>query len=367
MVLFITDGKPTIGETSENALVQQVQSANTGHTRIFTFGIGDEINTHLLDKLVAQTQAWRTYVTADEDIEIKISDLYTKLQSPVLTGLSLDFGGGVEVRQMYPKPLPDLFRGSSITILGRYSGNGAVSATLKGTLKGKEYRSTYHAEFASKGEAHSFIPSLWAARRVGYLLDQIRLNGEDKELVDEVTLLARKHGIITPYTSYLILEDETDKVATRRIPQDQTTLSAVMAPRKAELTERTRAEYKKFASEKSGAAAGISTEVQSLQMSKNADQIQQGQSRLSYKDDAGAERNVTQQVRTVQGRAFYDTGRRWVDAMAQAQKNARIAKIKYASPEYFTLIRGNAAAAQYAALGRNVTFVMNGAVYEVSE
>jgi Ca-activated chloride channel family protein len=146
-ILFITDGKPTIGKTGEEELLALLKKLNSAGTRLFTFGIGDDLNTHLLDKLTGATAAYRTYMTSEEDIEVKISDLYTKVQSPVFTGLSLDFGKEVDVRLMYPKILPDLFRGSSITLLGRYRGHGTARITLRGSVRGTRQAIAFDAVF----------------------------------------------------------------------------------------------------------------------------------------------------------------------------------------------------------------------------
>jgi Ca-activated chloride channel family protein len=215
-VVFLTDGKPTIGEMDDEKLVKRILNTNKDNSRIFTFGIGDEINTHLLDKLTDETKAWRTYVNDEEDIEIKVSNFYDKIQSPVLSDLKLDFDN-VEVYQTYPKELPDLFKGSNLLVFGRYKGNGNAKVTLSGKLNGLQKKFSVEDNFASSDDEYNFIPPLWASRRIGYLLDLIRLNGDDKELVDEVTMLAREHGIITPYTSYLIMEDEEIRVYSRKL------------------------------------------------------------------------------------------------------------------------------------------------------
>jgi len=206
MIIFITDGLPTIGETNEDKLLESVKSANSGNTRIFTFGIGNDINTHLLDRITTVTRAYRTYISPEEDIEIKVSNFYIKVQSPVLTDIKLKFDG-ISAFKYYPAEMPDIFRGSSITILGCYKNKGATTITLEGKAGGKDKKFEYPVVFPEEDTKNDFIPSLWAARRIGYLLDQIRLNGENKELVDEITQLAREHGIVTPYTSYLILDD----------------------------------------------------------------------------------------------------------------------------------------------------------------
>ncbi|MCP4152511.1 MAG: VWA domain-containing protein, partial [bacterium] len=213
MIIFMTDGKPTIGETDEKQLVRKIKEENISDVRIFTFGIGNAINTHLLDKITEATRASRTYITPEEDIEIKVSNFYSRVQSPVMTDLKLDFGK-IRITKTYPVHLPDLFKGSAITLLGRYRGSGDAEIVLKGSVRDKDKRIRFNAPGGFKAtrdrnaEKNDFIPSLWAARRVGYLLDQIRLHGTDKELVDEITQLARTYGILTPYTSYLIVEDE---------------------------------------------------------------------------------------------------------------------------------------------------------------
>jgi len=132
LIIFITDGKPTIGETSDENLLKKIEKMNSDDTRIFTFGVGNEINTHLLDKITEQTKAFRTYISENEDIEVKISSFYDKVQSPVLTNLSLSFNGRIKTSQTYPKDLPDLFKGSGITIFGKYSGSGNSGITLNG-------------------------------------------------------------------------------------------------------------------------------------------------------------------------------------------------------------------------------------------
>jgi Ca-activated chloride channel homolog len=367
-IIFITDGKPTIGKTGEEELLAMLKSANPSSTRIFTFGIGDDLNTHLLDKLTDATNAYRTYVTPTEDIEIKISDLYTKVQSPVFTNLSINFGKEIEARLLYPKTLPDLFRGSSITILGRYHGHGASTITLKGQVRGKPQTIAYNAEFPQTTGAYAFIASLWAARRIGFLLDQIRLNGEDKELVDEVTTLAKAHGIITPYTSYLIVEDEDRLVRQRQLPEERRSLSAVTRHIGSRFAEDKKMEYEAI-KEKSGApSARASSEIQALSKSMNNEQISQGKTRLNYTEKDGSRANLAEQVRTINGRAFYRTGVQWTDVQVQNAKGSpNKRRMQFGSKEYFELIRNSPEAAQYMAQGKNVSFMLNAEVIEIYE
>jgi Ca-activated chloride channel family protein len=207
-VVFFTDGQPTVGETSPEKILANVSARNTHNTRIFTFGVGDDVNAVLLDRLADQTRAVSTYVRPEEDIEVKVGSLYGKISHPVLTNLKLTAGRGIRLAEVYPAQLPDLFHGSQVVVLGRYHGKGHTALTLTGNVGKKTREFIYEVNFPAKtNEDRAFVEDLWARRKVGYLLDQIRQNGEKKELVDEVVALAKKHGITTPYTSYLVVPD----------------------------------------------------------------------------------------------------------------------------------------------------------------
>ncbi len=218
-VVFFTDGQPTIGETDPRKILKNVTAKNSANTRIFTFGVGQpqitgrnetyDLNATFLDQLAEQTRAISTYVRPEEDLQTKVASLYNKISHPVLANLKLTvIGEGMRLSEMYPQHLPDLFHGGQLSVLGKYDGKGPVAVKLTGSV-GKETREfVYEINFAAKtGDEKAFTEDLWARRKVGYLLDQIRANGEKKELVDEVTTLAKKYGIATPYTSYLVVPD----------------------------------------------------------------------------------------------------------------------------------------------------------------
>ena len=361
-VVFLTDGKPTIGETIDEKLVKKVLNANKSNSRIFTFGIGNEINTHFLDKLTDETKAWRTYVSNEEDIEIKVSNFYDKIQSPVLSDLKLDFGSNVKVYQTYPKDLPDLFKGSNLLVFGRYNGEGNAKVTLTGKLNGQLKEFSVSKNLENDNDRYNFIPPLWASRRIGYLLDLIRLNGESKELIDEVAALAREHGIITPYTSYLILEDEEIRLRGNRLADALQTLT----PRP-ELKKEVEGDYFRMKDKSGRGSVVVSEEFQKLNSASNYSQTQQGNERLSYTDSKGDTRNLTQQVKNVLGRAVYQQDKFWVDSELQNQTNAKKIKIKFNSDEYYKLLDKEPETAQFLALGQNVRFYYKSVFYEVFE
>lgn len=362
LIIFITDGKPTIGETSNENLIKKIENMNKGNTRIFTFGIGNEINTHLLDKITEQTKATRTYISPNEDIEVKVSGFYNKVQSPVLTNLSLSFGKGIKTYQTYPKNIPDLFRGSSITIFGRYTGSGSADITLGGTVKGEKKEFEINPTFTKGNDEYDFIPPLWASRRIGYLLDQIRLNGDNKELVDEITQLAREHGIVTPYTSYLIMEDEDIRLRRNEIVHDFQTL-----PPSPVFRSEFEADYDAMKEKTGDKSVTASEELQNLNQASNYGETKQGSGRMNYKDDEGYERNLTQQVRNIQGRAIYQSGKFWVDSELQKRKTQDEERIQFNSDEYFKLLKDKPETSQFLALGQNVRFYYDNTFYEIYE
>src|SRR6185312_6212955 len=220
VVVFLTDGQPTIGVSDPKAIVSNVKKNSNG-TRIFSFGIGTDVNTHLLDEIAETTRAFTSYVLPEEDLEIKVSSFFAKIKEPVLTDPELKFTGDIHATKFYPAPLPDLFRGEQVVVVGRYSGRGSSAAVITGKVNGHKREFSDDVKFAANASDNEFIPKLWATRRVGYLLDEIRLHGENAELRDEVTELARKYGIVTPYTAYLIVEDEKK----REVPMAMQSLS----------------------------------------------------------------------------------------------------------------------------------------------
>lgn len=207
-IVFLTDGKPTIGETNPDRILDNVTRRNTGQVRIFTFGVGHDLNAAFLDQLAENTRASGTYVRPGEDMEMKVSAFFAKISKPVLADLRMTVSGGASLSEMYPPTLPDLFHGGQLVVLARYSGSGTTQITLSGMIGAQKREYVYTVDFPNKTEEKRFVEDLWARRKVGYLLEQIRINGEKKELVDEVTALAKKYGIATPYTSYLIVPDE---------------------------------------------------------------------------------------------------------------------------------------------------------------
>ena len=379
VVIFLTDGKPTIGTTDEGQILANVKKQNEWRTRIFCFGIGTDVNTHLLDKITEETRAVSQYVLPEEDLEVKVSSFFSKIKEPVLANPTLKFTGDVRVSKLYPSPLPDLFRGDQLVLVGRYSGRGDSAVVLEGTVNGATRKFTYEVDFPRHDDEHEFIPRLWATRRVGYLLDEIRLHGENAELKDEVTELARKYGIVTPYTAYLIVEDE-DR---RQVPL---TMQSLPQLREDQLARREAADnWRYFRSDQSGDKA--------LAGARSGYALKSAQSPAAAAYDGAVEANralgvttlpsstaapaADSKVRLVQysqpgqfiaGKNFFqNTSNQWVDAVAQKFQNAKKERIQFNSAEYFAFAAKNSKALPWLALGQNVQFEMEGTLYEIYE
>jgi Ca-activated chloride channel homolog len=215
-VIFFTDGLPTVDETNTDVIVKKTVAKNSANTRIFTFGVGDDVNAAMLDQLAEQTRAVSTYVRPAEDIGDKVASLYGKISHPVLTDVKLAVGENIRLHEIYPPKLPDLFHGNQLVVIGRFTGFGHTAVRLTGMVGSERKEFIYELTFPEKtanDTGKDFVEPLWARRKVGFLLDQIRVNGEKKELIDEVVVLAKRYGIATPYTSYLVVPDQAMPVA----------------------------------------------------------------------------------------------------------------------------------------------------------
>ncbi|MEE9391071.1 MAG: VIT and VWA domain-containing protein [Planctomycetota bacterium] len=214
ILVFLTDGRATVGETRMQTILKEVKTSSKVPLRLFSFGVGYDVNTDLLDALADQNRGTRDYVTPSQNVEVVLSSFFDKIANPVMSDLEISVDG-VTITDVYPKRLPDLFKGGEITIFGRYEGTGVKAIRLEGRIGNTKKEYVFEGRFQSKSDGRDFIPLLWAKRKVGYLWDQIRINGKQGELRDEIVRLGKKYGIVTPFTSYLVLED-SDRQQLRR-------------------------------------------------------------------------------------------------------------------------------------------------------
>jgi Ca-activated chloride channel family protein len=204
MVIFLADGLPTAGVTDSGLIANLVAQTNERvGARLHVFGVGYDVNTHLLDRLAENNGGMVTYVQPDENLELVLSDFYGRIANPVLTDVKLSFEG-MEVSDLYPQQLPDMFQSSSLLLTGRYQANSStVTVRMRGRAGEEERNYSYEFDLDQTGD-HDFVPRLWATRRVGQLLDQVRVNGENPALIEELQGLGLGYGLVTPYTTFII-------------------------------------------------------------------------------------------------------------------------------------------------------------------
>jgi Ca-activated chloride channel homolog len=383
MVVFITDGHPTYGLTEDEVDPNYIKRQTlklAGNTRIFTLGIGSEINTNLLDGIAQGTRAEQEYVLEDENIELKISNFYDKLAYPVLSDCSLIFEG-LWVKEVYPRRLPDLFRGGTFNVVGRYKGKGPIVVRLRGKVNGKPVEHILKGIVGGESRELDFLPGRWAKQKIGVLLDQIRLHGEKKELKDEVLFLAKKYGLATPYTSYLVVEDQAgpSRINPRRNPSIPGRRGAkgkkptAPAPMKEEADGQNAAgkAFEKLAearkkSKKSapsngkspfGGVSGRSAVERSLRLKD----LKQGKSDAT--DDID-EKSVREVMRKIGAKTFYNTGKMWVDSAIKDVKKVDTTLL-FMSDQYFKLVTDNPEIGRYLSLAGDLLIEFKGKVYKI--
>ena len=353
MLVFMTDGLPTVDETNVTRIVDNVRKATKPGVRLFTFGVGYDVNTTLLDKLAAENGGVADYIEPKEDLEVKVSNFFSKVNYPVLTDLQLDMGGA-QTDLIYPRAIPDVFRGSQVTLIGRYSNAAdlnSIQMKLTGKAGGSSRTYTYaNLGFPLRSDANDYLPRLWATRRVGWLMEQVRTNGEQKELRDEIVDLGTRYGIVTPYTSYLALEDAREIT--------QFTTGGQPAQRSAMMGSGRLGNLNAPASAPAPKVVDLVTGADAVQLSKSTRE-QKEVARL--KDDTR-----TDAVRRVAGKTFYLIDGVWTDSEFKAESRLPETVLVFASDEYFALLKQHAKIGSYFSLGERVVVVFEGRVYRVN-
>jgi Ca-activated chloride channel family protein len=326
MVVFVTDGMPTVGEQSPERIAQDA-GARIGRMRVFTFGVGHDVNTYLLERLAQEGRGTAQYVAPEADVEQAIGALMGKVQHPALTNLRIEHAP-MDLVQTYPSRLPDVFFGEELVIFGRYRGTASGEVVVTGQRGGRTERFVTQAAFPASEDDNAFIPRLWASRRIGELTRQIRIEGASPSLVQEVRDLGLRYGILTEYTSYLVQEPSMVGGVPRNLP--------IAAPAPAA---------------QSGARAFESARASASLM---------GAGNLAAADKA-AEMRVDElasgyagprTVRRIGGRIFVDRGGVWTDAAHQ--DSLRVVDVAPYSDAYFQLVRALPEIAPYLGAGETV-------------
>lgn len=202
-LVLMTDGEPTVGETTVAGLLKTVNCKRD--VRLFDFGVGYDINTKLLNKLAEEHHGLAQYVEPDESLETALSSFYQKIKSPVLSNVKIAYDG-VTVKDVYPREVKDIFAGNQVMLLGRYKAGAPSTVQVTGTVNGVQKAYSFPVKFADAEADHTYLPRLWAMRRIGHLTEVAQENGNNREMVDEIVALSKRYGIISAYTSFLVTE-----------------------------------------------------------------------------------------------------------------------------------------------------------------
>ncbi len=348
-IIFLTDGLATEGITDTPLLLDAVKQAAPRNVRIFAFGVGNDVDPVLLDSLTQNHRGTTSYVRPFESIEEEVSGFYAKVSMPVLANISLDFDG-ITVEQMYPQELPDLFAGTQLVLTGRYRDGGPATITLEGEVNGRTQTFTYRDNNFRSSGGDDFIPRLWATRAIGHLLTEIRLRGEDPELVQSVVNLSIRYGIITPYTSYLIEEKDIFSQSGRNTIADDVveTETTMEMPAAEEMIAEAAASADMAAAEAPMAlptmaatpAPGVAASGEPVAVA------------------------VEEMVQLVGSKTFVLRDGVWMDT-AYDSDGQRPQEVGFASDAYFDLLTAVPQLGQYLAIGEQVLVVYEDQVYQI--
>jgi len=331
IILFLTDGLATEGVVATQEILTNVRDTAPRAARLFTFGVGDEVNTILLDTIAQEHRGASAYVRPNQSIAEVVSAFYAKVGTPLLTDVSLDLGGAL-VEDIYPYPLPDLFAGSQLVVAGRYRQGGAITVTLRGQVNERPTMYTYPGLHLVDRGGESFIPRLWATRKIGYLLNEIRLRGEDRELVDEIVALSVRYGIMTPYTAFLV--DENEDVLTREGREE--------------------------------VAFRMSEAAQAPAPAYGAKAVENSIGQRTLQDSEVAPAAQATEIKHVRDVSFILRNGVWIDTRYDPDK-ATTVKLRFGSDAYFALLAAHPEWGAYLSVGPRVIALLDGVFYEVSE
>lgn len=315
IVVFLTDGLPSVGEQNPERLAGQAETAR-GRSRVFAFGVGHDVNTYLLDRLTAAGRGATQYVQPGEDVEAALGTLAAKISHPVLTDLAIG-DAPVRLTEIYPTRLPDLFAGEELVIFGRYQADGETARgqiALTGRRNARAERFTVEAAFPDHQTVNDYIPRLWAARKIGTLSQSIRLNGSNLEIEREIRETALRYGLLSEFTSYLV--QEPMEVANRRNGMRDMLMRAAPAATPAQSS----GEGAVMAAERSRAQREVASSA-----------------RLEADDELMTKRAHGPATRHVAGRLFADRNGVWTD-MYHAD-TLRLVKLEAFSAAYFDVLR----------------------------
>jgi Ca-activated chloride channel family protein len=226
-VVFLTDGLPTVGPEDPESILAVAQGSAAGRTQIFTFGVGYDVDTVLLDALARDFLGTSHYVTPDERLDVEVGRLFERIATPVLTGVEIEFDGG-GVSALAPERITGIFAGTQVLLAGRYAAPGAATIIVRGETAAGPESFRYEVSFPERAYGDPTVAQVWAQQRIAGLLTELRLEGARDSLVAEIVAIATRFGIVTPFTSFLA--EEPDLALEEEEAEDALADAAATAP-----------------------------------------------------------------------------------------------------------------------------------------
>jgi Ca-activated chloride channel family protein len=336
LVIFLTDGLPSVGEQAPDRIAEAA-AAHVGGRRLFTFGVGADVNTYLLDRLAVEGRGSAAYVAPNANVETAVGGLLTKVQHPALVNLHV-VSSPVSLVEYSPASLPDLFYGEELVVFGRYHGEGTGVVTIEGERNGRRERFTAEASFPSTEPANDFVPKLWASRRIGELTRQARIEGATPERINQIRDLGLRYGILTEYTSYLVQEPGM------AIQPGLTPMSSgALVPRDAAAPPSAQTGATAFR------RADESARMSAVSNLAAADQMAEAKMSIDGAPTGGGQ---PAELRRVGGRLFKEEKGVWTDA--QHRDSLRVLTVQPFSPAYFALAKALPELTRYLSAGDQV-------------
>jgi Ca-activated chloride channel family protein len=209
IILFLTDGQPTVGERDASVIASNV-AKERGPRRLFTFGVGADLNVSLIEQLALEGRGTASFVRPEESVERAVGIVASRLTSPLVTDVRIH-ADGVRLLKMHPSGPVDIFAGEDLVVLARYDGSGDAVVHFDGQTTSGPVSWSSRVYFPERSRENPFVARLWATQRIGFLSAEKRKHGGSQEINDEIRDLGERFGIPTEFSSYLVVEPGMDR------------------------------------------------------------------------------------------------------------------------------------------------------------
>jgi Ca-activated chloride channel homolog len=198
-VCFLTDGY--IG--NEEEILREIHK-RLGASRIFSFGIGSEVNRYLIDHMAKTGRGAVAYLGSRDEAAPIMDDFFERISHPGLTDLAIDWGG-MQVSEVYPSALPDLFVGRPVIVTGRFEGSGSTTIRVSGKAAGERMEFVAPADLNGVTAMHPELPTVWARMKIAALAEQ-SIYEPNGELSEQIKHVALDYSLMSAFTAFVAVD-----------------------------------------------------------------------------------------------------------------------------------------------------------------